>query len=118
LFNQNVRLSKIFFTTHHDLNSFAWSNAVYKVTLKGIDEHGFNRLLEIYGDEKIDFALARRLHKVLDGHPYLLKLSTAIASYQPIETLIENLEGENIKEVSDYIKERIISSLSSKRSSS
>lgn len=111
--NENLSSSKIFISTNHNLETNSWRNPVHKTPLKGIEKPIFMEMMGSYNIPNVTDEHGNRLYQLLNGHPYLLKISASILEYQPIEYYISQLENQGSDEISDYIKRKVVESLRS-----
>ncbi|WP_439879704.1 hypothetical protein ACSX1A_11000 [Pontibacter sp. MBLB2868] len=111
LLNKFLSNSKVIFSTNRDIKSSAWLNPVYHVNLKGLVKDDFIKVIDSYGLEDIDTEQQNVLFLLLNGHPFLIKLFASLFEYQPIESLLEDIRNESPVEISNYIKNKILSNL-------
>tara|TARA_R110002049_G_scaffold234596_1_gene407841 strand:- start:46 stop:2775 length:2730 start_codon:yes stop_codon:yes gene_type:complete len=109
--NEKITQSKILITTTQQFNILDFTNPFFKINLKGLLKEDFNSICELYGINKLNDEDAHKLYISLGAHPYLLKLSASIISYQTINSFLSDLENRNIYEVEDFIKNNIVSEL-------
>ncbi|QIK55709.1 tetratricopeptide repeat protein [Dysgonomonas sp. HDW5B] len=109
--NDNVSSSKIIITTLSSWNIASFKNPIYQVELRGIDKDSYLKLFQTYDIKNVDSDSFNKIHQLLNGHPYLLKLCISIIQYQPVESFLTQLTGKKIEEVSSYIKSTVLNTL-------
>jgi len=111
-FNQYLDSTKLFLSTTSDLEIHSWSNPVYKTALKGLDYAGFSAMAIAHGLKNISDEDNERLYMLIQGHPYLLKLSITLLQYQPVQTFLGEISEKGSTEIDGYLRERAIEKLS------
>jgi len=107
-----VRGSKILVSTNVPLNTIGWLNPVYRLRVEGLDESAFLQLLDLFGLSENIGVYRQRLFRLLNGHPFLLKLVAPILSVQPVEQFIAELEAERHDEIDGFIGSKALTTLS------
>jgi len=103
LFNQYFDSAKVFITSKFDMDTLLWHNPVYKVGLTGLDLDNFQRLFNAFQIPNATNVHGEKLHRLIAGHPFLLKLCATILRDQPVERFINLLEAQRPTEISDYV---------------
>lgn len=110
--NKSLSNSKIIISTNIAFESSEWYNPISYLNLKGLDIKAFTKILEVYKITNLSTDNLELLYNLLDGHPYLIKMVTAILEYEPIEELIRTLKNKNSQEISNFIKTKVYKFLS------
>ncbi len=103
--------SRIIITTNHDFDTTAWSNPVWKINLNGVNDDDFIAILKTYGKFNITSYDALIVHKLIHGHPFLIKLIASIIRFKPVDVLIASLKDLDSNEVSSYIQSIVFEQL-------
>jgi len=110
-FNQHFDSAKVFITSKFDIATSLWKNSVYRLSLTGLDFENFQMLYDTFQIANITHVHCERLHHLLSGHPFLLKLSVGILRDQPVDIFISSLEGQRPNEIIDYVRRQTLENL-------
>ncbi|MCJ8208561.1 tetratricopeptide repeat protein [Mucilaginibacter sp. RS28] len=112
-FNEYLSSSKIFLTSKFNIETISWKNPVYKEILGGVDFNTFVSMFKSHIHYQISVDSLTRLFHLLNGHPFLIKLSFSVLQYLPIENFINQLSNQASIEISQYVKQKAFELLSS-----
>ncbi len=109
--NKSLSNSKIIVITNYNWDTITFQNPIYRITLKGIDKNSFWELLRGYNVPNLNSEHSLKIHRSVDGHPYLLKLCVSILQYQPIDYFVDQLDSQKLEEISDYVKSKALETI-------
>lgn len=109
--NGYLTVSKILISTNISFDAF-WSSPTFKIVLKGLDRDTFKEVMEINTVKEITGDYLSNLHRLLNGHPFLIKLVSSILEYEPLDIFIQTLNNKGSHEISDFIKTKIFKIIS------